>query len=633
MFLLLVRAPDAASYAMDNIATGLDYTSMSDQTLMELLFAEVSRTYTKGFYDANGAFRDVCEWHENIKCDENDRVVSIVHHLHTERLALDYIPPKVEVFAIPNQKNGQDMYGHYTNDCTGNLDISQLPPVLRIFDICQNDFSGDLELDEMPRKVVDFLVGANSFRGSCSLTNLSPQLVRLDLFGNYCDGSVSLEKLPKTLQSLNLGANEFTGSLNFEYLPDSLRILDISRNKFTGEFILDMRSAPIYLHAQRNRFSEAAIISSSASVDVFFGKSGVTKIFDENGDTHEREWKMFVPHEEMISVYSEKKENEGLKPQAHDPGLACCDGCWHPDQLPMQMMLAGITYELLCQIRDSDTFSPLPIHSWDMAGFGHLSFDSEDRINSVKLKMRAGVLYFDHMPLRVENCVVTSEAMRITLTGTLNVGKLPLCMQHLQIADFEFYGNVALTRLPPRFISFIISGNNFEGSCDLTALPENLERCHLHSNLFSGSIHLHSLPEALMELSLHKNKLVGNVIITNLPKGLLVLSIGSNPLDGNFAMTQPFVPKDPKEPLTIWASETDFTGDFIVHSDAQAQWKLDKDKFDTVVDENGSVRKALKKIKESSASSKGPHFFIDELYWIHEGEFYNGMPEEWTWRD
>ena len=275
------------------------YADVSDQKLMELFFEQFRYSTKSRFQEMDGSYRDVCEWHENIQCDENDRVVSIVYKFSAEELALDLLPRCLEVFVIPCDKSGRfsifspvALVFQSGNFCSGPLHVSRLPPTLRIFDVFGNLLKSEVDLTQMPRNTIDFIISRNRFFGSCNLTNLPPRLARCELYNNFFSGTISLDDLPKTLKSLYLSVNSFEGALNFARLPDSLRTLHLNYNNFSGPFILDQRNAPIFLDARDNEFSGDAVVPSCDDVRVFLktlaSSDGITNVLDENGDVHER---------------------------------------------------------------------------------------------------------------------------------------------------------------------------------------------------------------------------------------------------------------------------------------------------------------------------------------------------------
>ena len=111
-----------------------------------------------------------------------------------------------------------------------------------------------------------------------------------------------------------------------------------------------------------------------------------------------------------------------------------------------------------------------------------------------------GELRFDFLPPTVRNV----DVMRCRQSQTLEVCRLPRCLQRI---DF--------------------SGNLMCGSLDLAYLPERLERFLAPHNIFSGSITLRSLPRTLLAIDLGYNVGIGpqTLYVDNLPASLKDVSL------------------------------------------------------------------------------------------------------------
>ena len=79
----------------------VDYSLLSDQVLMEMLFEGFDDETKKQYKDSVGIYLDVCEW-SCVTCDDDDRVIEVrIGFRHVSGSpALCYIPPKVKVFEI-----------------------------------------------------------------------------------------------------------------------------------------------------------------------------------------------------------------------------------------------------------------------------------------------------------------------------------------------------------------------------------------------------------------------------------------------------------------------------------------------------------------------------------------------------
>ena len=94
----------------------LDYDSLTDQALMEMLIHGIDEDYIDEFQDENGNFFDVCEWY-SITCTDS-RVTRIClngYDIYTTPFRFDFIPPLVTSFEA------------YECNLSGTLNASILP--------------------------------------------------------------------------------------------------------------------------------------------------------------------------------------------------------------------------------------------------------------------------------------------------------------------------------------------------------------------------------------------------------------------------------------------------------------------------------------------------------------------------
>ena len=209
----------------------VDYRSLSDQTLMELLIEGFDESSKKIYQDKDGVYLDVCEWH-CVKCDDAGMVVEVVDCSRRKvsgPLALCYLPPKLRILTM-------DFKG-----LTGSVDLAHLPGSLT-----------ELELEN------------NELTGSIDLTQLPPYMEILNLGSNRFEGSIDLTRLPERMESLFLDDNRLTGSFIATNLPHSLEEIDASRNQFGALAVVESKT--------------------NAKTMLLFIESGVTSVVDENGD-------------------------------------------------------------------------------------------------------------------------------------------------------------------------------------------------------------------------------------------------------------------------------------------------------------------------------------------------------------
>ena len=119
----------------------LDYTLLSDQTLMEMLFEGLNEESKKGYQDEKGMYLDVSEW-SCVKCDDDQRAIEIrIDSGHVSgSLALRYVPPKVKALKIISAENR----------LTGSVDLTQLPDKMENLTLSNNQLTGEINLTQLP---------------------------------------------------------------------------------------------------------------------------------------------------------------------------------------------------------------------------------------------------------------------------------------------------------------------------------------------------------------------------------------------------------------------------------------------------------------------------------------------------
>ena len=258
----------------------LDYDSLSDQTLMEMLiegFTDFGKA--QRYQDKNGSYLDVCEW-PFIKCDANENVTEVFFSINLTQsrgstIDFGFLPRRVTK-VISAETAFQ-----------GTLNTAQLPPGLLEIDLEMNGFSGSVDLAALPRHMEHFGVTWNKFSGSLDLTHLPKTLKTLEVMGNKFEGSITLDELPESLTILNLGTNPLTGALSFAKLPPKLNKLSIEDTKFTGRFSLDVYYEALgTLNAWGTAFTGEAVLHSSyvhKARKVYLPLKSIEKCVDETG--------------------------------------------------------------------------------------------------------------------------------------------------------------------------------------------------------------------------------------------------------------------------------------------------------------------------------------------------------------
>ena len=256
----------------------LDYESLSDQALMEMLFDGMQEKYKRDFWDENQNFIDKCDW-EGIEC-KDDRPTTIDVEFRTfapKQFPFEFIPPLVAFFSIHRGKvhgtlntavlpNNLEFFMVFENCLHGPLCLKSIPSSIRDrFDVSTNSFSGSLELSELPERLCIFDGSFNKFEGEISLDSLPRSMTQLCLQRNMLSGSVCISHLPASMEGIYLARNGFFGDLRFLDIPESFRNLSMIDNPMSGKIILMGTDDEIYLHLHMNT---------------------IRAVVDEKGNTH-----------------------------------------------------------------------------------------------------------------------------------------------------------------------------------------------------------------------------------------------------------------------------------------------------------------------------------------------------------
>ena len=265
--------------AVDPSLGRLDYDSLSDQALMEMLVNGLNTSCKNVFQDTKGNFIDVCDW-PSIICDADERVTEIrkFSWLCSGTIDFDFIPPNVTKIKLN--------YFFETAYIHGTLSTALLPRQIKAIEIVHMGIRGSFDLRSLPEHLTRIDISMNAFSGSCNLTALPAGLQKLNLCHNSFSGSVSLENLPASLEMLSIACNKLSGVLRFDSLPLALACLFIDQNGFSGEFNLLKRTSPIRINASANNFSGTAFVNVVEGIFVALGKNKLTAIVDANGEAH-----------------------------------------------------------------------------------------------------------------------------------------------------------------------------------------------------------------------------------------------------------------------------------------------------------------------------------------------------------
>ena len=138
----------------------VDFSSLPDQTFMEMLIDGFDDETKRLYQDSEGMYLDVCEW-SCVKCDEFQSVVSIRDNKAVSgSFQLRYIPPTVKDFQISQKK------------LTGSIDLAQLPESIEFLYLQQNQLEGSVDLTQLPERMKRLYLNRNQFQSSIVLTQL-----------------------------------------------------------------------------------------------------------------------------------------------------------------------------------------------------------------------------------------------------------------------------------------------------------------------------------------------------------------------------------------------------------------------------------------------------------------------------
>ena len=272
--------------APDSALGRLDYQSLTDQTLMEILIDGMQDEGKSKFRDAHGGFKDIGEW-EGVQC--TDGHVKIIHFGSMKFTNTDFpfscIPPSVDLFSAMK--------------CAihGTLDTSALPKNLGFFSVFSNALHGPVDFSSFPRSLGHIHIGSNAFCGSCALRDLPQSLRYFVAYDNQFSGEISLNDLPPELTMLSLYNNNFSGSIRIERLPNSMTRINLSQNEFSGDFVmLAFPRSLISINISGNPLSGTAVLAKATETMRFVIQykplrtpegQGQLRVVGEEGEEHE----------------------------------------------------------------------------------------------------------------------------------------------------------------------------------------------------------------------------------------------------------------------------------------------------------------------------------------------------------
>ena len=270
-------------FSIDPSLGRLDYESLSDQALMEMLIDGMEEECKKEFQDDSGHFMDVCDWKGIDLQHEEDPSIYIEKKRFSERqFPFQFIPALVTVFVL--------------GDCNahGTLNPSVLPSDLTIFEVPQNALHGSINFSTFPRNLEQIDISSNKFTGSCQLADLPDATILFDASQNEFSGKISLNELSDQIVQVFLSMNQLSGSLHITDLPASIEQISLSTNAFKGEFhfLTNPPSTLCNIWIDKNQLDSRAVFLGYQPFPMLFTlhHDTITRVDDEDGCVHPWEY-------------------------------------------------------------------------------------------------------------------------------------------------------------------------------------------------------------------------------------------------------------------------------------------------------------------------------------------------------
>ena len=278
---MLFFLPTLRIAAIDPALGRLNYESLSDQTLMEMLFDGLNTKDKRRLQDGNGSYADACEWkygfHIAVQCTDElvTQIFMKARSFSSKPFPFNFIPPKTRSFTV--------------KDCgiQGTLETALLPVHLSKFSVADNKLYGTIDFQAFPNTIQCIYIYGNAFSGSCVLADLPRTVVVFNAKKNNFCGSLSLDQLPLAMEMLIVSENNFTGSIDIARLRRRVEHVDLSQNAFSGDFRL--LTFPDYLETiciRGNAIKKAVLRGSSGEMFFTLQHDSITEVVDETGRRH-----------------------------------------------------------------------------------------------------------------------------------------------------------------------------------------------------------------------------------------------------------------------------------------------------------------------------------------------------------
>ena len=174
--------------SVDPFLGRMEYSSFSDQALIEMLIKGFDDKTKNKYKDNDDMYLDVCNW-SLIRCNADERVIRIQIDCRNVNgsLELCYVPPNVRVFIIAS-------WGK--NQLRGSDDLTHLPDGMTYLSLGVNQFTRDIALKSPLSGMKDLRLNHNQLTGDADLTNLPDGMRYLALNNNHLTGEIDLGQLP-----------------------------------------------------------------------------------------------------------------------------------------------------------------------------------------------------------------------------------------------------------------------------------------------------------------------------------------------------------------------------------------------------------------------------------------------------
>ena len=249
----------------------VNFDSMPDQTLMEILVADIENN--TAFHDGDG-FLDIQSW-EGLSFGDDGNLKKI-------DFAADV---GMGLFADDSDEEDED---NFIIGPKGSIDLKWIPRSVKRFDIFWLKLSGTVETSELPENLEFFDIASNDFTGTFSIPSLPRKLTNVRISSNQLSGTLDIDKMPRTMEKFSAEQNQFHGKLNLSCLPKEIVTLRLGANNFSGE--IDLRSIPSKMrffsaHRTAIRQDKLVIKVPNEGVQYFrFSTRNFSEIVDTEGN-------------------------------------------------------------------------------------------------------------------------------------------------------------------------------------------------------------------------------------------------------------------------------------------------------------------------------------------------------------